>query len=51
MWAYHPDNRLLEAWNQMIEGLRMVSRIARRYGVRLAIEPETANVICDALVS
>ena len=48
MWAYHADNRLPDAWNEMIEGLRQVSRIASRYGVRLAIEPETANVVCNA---
>ena len=48
MWAYHPDNRTAEAWSEMMEGLRQAGRIAARYGVRLAIEPETANVVCDA---
>jgi len=48
MWAYHPDNQLPDAWHDMIQALRQVSRIAGRYGVRLAIEPETANVVCDA---
>ena len=48
MWAHHPDNHSPEAWNDMIDGLGQVIRIARRYGVRLAIEPETANVVSDA---
>ena len=48
MWRYHPDNQTPEAWLDMIEGLRQASRIASHYGVRLAIEPETANVVCDA---
>jgi sugar phosphate isomerase/epimerase len=48
MWTYHPANRLPDAWNDMIDGLRQVSRIAQRYGIRLAIEPEAANVVCDA---
>ena len=48
MWAYHADNQLPDAWNDMIDGLRQVNRVASRYGVRLAIEPETANVVCNA---
>ena len=48
MWTYHPANRLPDAWNDMIDGLRQVSRIAQRFGIRLAIEPEAANVVCDA---
>jgi sugar phosphate isomerase/epimerase len=48
MWAYHPDNGSREAWADMINGLREASRIASQYGVRLAIEPETANVVADA---
>ena len=48
MWAPHPDNTSPGAWVDMIEGLRLASRIARRHGVRLAIEPERANVVCDA---
>jgi sugar phosphate isomerase/epimerase len=48
MWTYHPENHSPEAWNDMVEGLRMAIRIVSRYGVGLAIEPETANVICDA---
>jgi sugar phosphate isomerase/epimerase len=48
MWAYHAGNQLPDAWNDMIDGLRQVSRVASRYGIRLAIEPETANVVCNA---
>jgi sugar phosphate isomerase/epimerase len=32
----------------MIDALRKLSQVARRCGVRLAIEPETANIVCDA---
>jgi sugar phosphate isomerase/epimerase len=48
MWTYHPDNGSREAWADTIDGLRKATRIASQYGVRLAIEPETANVIADA---
>jgi hypothetical protein len=48
MWAYHPVNSSRKAWSDMIAGLRRASRIASRYGIRLAIEPEGANVVCDA---
>ena len=36
MWTYHPANRLPDAWNDMIDGLRQVSRIAKSCGIRLA---------------
>jgi sugar phosphate isomerase/epimerase len=48
MWAWHPDNHSPDAWADMVDGLRRASRIARCYGVGVAIEPETANVVCDA---
>ncbi|MBV8709280.1 MAG: sugar phosphate isomerase/epimerase [Acidobacteriaceae bacterium] len=48
MWAHHPSNDTSEAWVEMLDGLRQACRIATRYGVQLAIEPETANVVSDA---
>jgi sugar phosphate isomerase/epimerase len=48
MWTYHPDNQSQEAWNEMIANLRQISRMACLHGLRIAIEPETANVVCDA---
>ena len=48
MWSHHPDNDTPEAWIEMLDGLRKACRIASRYGVQLAIEPETANVVSDA---
>ena len=48
MWTHHPDNDTPEAWLEMLDGLRAACRIASDYGVRLAIEPETANVVSDA---
>ena len=49
MWMHHPDNDTTEAWLEMLDGLREACRIASRYGVQLGIEPETANVVSDAL--
>ena len=48
MWTYHPDNRSRESWERMMAALQQVIRAVKPYGVRLAIEPETANVVCDA---
>jgi sugar phosphate isomerase/epimerase len=48
MWTYHPGNSSPRAWTDMIDALRKLSQVARRCGVRLAIEPETANIVCDA---
>src|SRR5215475_6018072 len=48
MWAYHPENQSAKAWNDMVDALRQVCGIASDYGLRTAIEPETANVVCDA---
>jgi sugar phosphate isomerase/epimerase len=49
MWAYHPGNESPGAWAEMIDGLREASHMASRSGVRLAIEPETANVVAGAV--
>ena len=49
MWAYHPGNESPGAWAEMIDGLREASRVASRSGVRMAIEPETANIVADAI--
>ena len=49
MWTHHPDNDTEEAWREMLGSLHRACRIASRYGVHLAIEPETANVVSDAV--
>jgi sugar phosphate isomerase/epimerase len=49
MWTHHPDNDTDEAWLEMLDGLRKACRTASRFGVQLAIEPERANVVSDAL--
>jgi sugar phosphate isomerase/epimerase len=48
MWAYHPNNRSRESWERMVNALRQVIHAVKPYEVRLAIEPESANVVCDA---
>jgi len=48
MWSYHPENQSPETWHEMIDALRQVIRLAGRYGLRTAIEPEAENVVCDA---
>lgn len=44
----HPANDSAEAWADMIDGLRTLSRLAWRAGVRLAIEPSTSCVVATA---
>jgi hypothetical protein len=47
LWAYHAGNSSRKAWREMISGLGRASSIARCYGVRLAIVPDSAHVISD----
>ena len=49
MWTHHPENDTREAWLEMLDGLSKACRVVARYGVQLAIEPEAANVVSDAL--
>ena len=48
MWAAHPDNTAPEAWADLAAELTHALDRAAHYGLRLAIEPEPANVINDA---
>lgn len=48
MWAPHPDNGSSAAWRAMLEGMARACRIAERYGVLLAFEPEVSNIIDSA---
>lgn len=48
MWQAHPDNVTLEAWADFTTELDLALDRAALYGLRLAIEPEPANLICDA---
>jgi sugar phosphate isomerase/epimerase len=48
MWKFHPENDSDEAWKDLRSELEFALRVAQEAGIRLAIEPEPANVICDA---
>jgi sugar phosphate isomerase/epimerase len=48
MWKFHPENDSDEAWKDLRSELELALRVAQEAGIRLAIEPEPANVIRDA---
>lgn len=47
-WRTHPDNTTTEAWDDVRRSLDILMTAASDAGVRLGIEPEPANIICDA---
>ncbi|HEY5744037.1 MAG TPA: TIM barrel protein [Terrimicrobiaceae bacterium] len=49
MWRAHPENRSPQAWEDLVETLTQVLSVAEAAGVTLAIEPEPANVVADAM--
>ena len=51
MWAHHPKNTSAAAWADMARELSHALDRADLYGLRLGIEPEPANVICDAFAA
>ncbi len=48
MWKFHPDNHSAAAWADLRSELEFALSLAHASGIRLAIEPEPANVIHDA---
>jgi sugar phosphate isomerase/epimerase len=48
LWREHPENRSEQAWKDLLETMEGALTIAGDCGVALAIEPEPANVVCDA---
>jgi sugar phosphate isomerase/epimerase len=48
MWKFHPDNHSAAAWADFRSELEFALGLAHDSGIRLAIEPEPANVIHDA---
>lgn len=48
MWKRHPDNRLPDAWRDLLATLDQLLPVAERTGVILGIEPETNNVVESA---
>lgn len=49
MWRAHPENRSPQAWEDLVETLTQVLSVAEATGVTLAMEPEPANVVADAM--
>jgi sugar phosphate isomerase/epimerase len=48
MWRAHPDNATIPAWHDLLATLEQLVPAAARSGIRLGIEPEPGNVVCDA---
>ena len=48
MWAAHPDNQTPEAWADLCTELTWALDQAAQLSLKLAIEPEPANIIADA---
>jgi len=49
MWRAHPENRSPQAWEDLVETLTQVLSSADAASVTLAVEPEPANVVADAM--
>ena len=49
MWRAHSENRSPRAWEDLVETLTQVFSTANAAGVTLAVEPEPANAVADAL--
>jgi len=48
MWKFHPDNYSAAAWRDLRSELDFALSAAHESGIRLALEPEPANIIHDA---
>jgi sugar phosphate isomerase/epimerase len=48
MWKFHPENHSAAAWTDLRRELDFALGLAGEFEIRLAIEPEPANVIHDA---
>jgi sugar phosphate isomerase/epimerase len=48
MWKYHPENRSVAAWKDLRTELDFALELAEGSEIKLGIEPEPGNVICDA---
>ena len=49
IWRAHPDNRSGRAWSDLLDSMEQALSVAAGAGVALAIEPEHANVVSDAV--
>jgi sugar phosphate isomerase/epimerase len=48
MWKFHPENQSAAAWADLRSELDFALSLAHESRIRLAIEPEPANIIRDA---
>jgi len=48
MWTAHPGNNDPAAWSDLRAELQFALDLAQEAGIKLAVEPEPANVVCDA---
>jgi sugar phosphate isomerase/epimerase len=47
-WRHHAENQGPEAWADLLVEMEKAAQLAETYSVDLGIEPELANVVCDA---
>lgn len=47
-WRPHRDNAKPDAWRDLVAAMNAAVAIADRHDIELGIEPELANVVCDA---
>jgi len=45
LWGYHKDTSQPDAWADFIDAARQTVKIAERYNIILAVEPEYGNII------
>jgi sugar phosphate isomerase/epimerase len=48
MWKYHPDNSSESAWRDLREELDYALAAAEAADIKLGVEPEPGNVVCNA---
>ncbi len=51
MWKHHPDNGTAAAWHDLRAELDFALTLADATGVKLAVEPEPGNVVCNAAIA
>jgi sugar phosphate isomerase/epimerase len=47
-WSFHRDNSGAEAWRDLVLEMEKAMHVAERFGLRLGIEPERANIVDSA---
>ncbi len=48
MWRWHADSYTDDAWRDLVSSMTTATRIAERYGVTMAFEPEVNNSVDSA---